>query len=179
MGSIANVVLRGRIFHFRRRVPDTLRPRLRLKELVRSLATTDLRAANPSLRSTTIPAIVTQVARYRATLTEQADRLAESYPTLCRDLVRLDALRRAVRAARGLAAVTTLDPLVDEVARGARLLRVDTEPRLVVFGFDADQRDGALKAVIDDLRGQHRLQVYAVGRPSGRTTAAFRPTKAA
>ncbi|MEE8629165.1 MULTISPECIES: site-specific integrase [Methylobacterium] len=45
MGSIANVVLRGRIFHFRRRVPDTLRPRLRLKELVRSLATTDLRAA--------------------------------------------------------------------------------------------------------------------------------------
>lgn len=45
MGSIANVVLRGRIFHFRRRVPDTLRPRLRLQELVRSLATTDLRAA--------------------------------------------------------------------------------------------------------------------------------------
>ncbi len=45
MGSIANVVLRGRVFHFRRRVPDTLRPRLGLKELVRSLATTDLRAA--------------------------------------------------------------------------------------------------------------------------------------
>lgn len=45
MGSIANVVLRGRIFHFRRRVPDVLRPRLRLDELVRSLATANLRTA--------------------------------------------------------------------------------------------------------------------------------------
>lgn len=131
-------------------------------------------AANPSLRSRTTPAIVTQVARYRATLTEQAERLAKSYPALCHDLVRLDALRGAVRATRGLAAMPTLDPLVDEVARGTRRLRVDTEPRIVVFGFDADQRDGALQAVIDDLRGQHRLQVYPVGRPSGRTTAAFR-----
>jgi hypothetical protein len=136
-------------------------------------------AANPSLRSRTTPAIVTQLERYRATLTEQAERLAESYPALCRDLVRLDALRGTVRATRGLAAVPPLDPLVDEVARGTRRLRVDTEPRLVVFGFDADQRDGALQAVIDDLRGQHRLQVYAVGRPGGRTTAAFRrPTDA-
>jgi hypothetical protein len=43
--SIANVVLRGRIFHFRRRVPDGLRPRLRLDELVRSLATSEMRTA--------------------------------------------------------------------------------------------------------------------------------------
>lgn len=62
-------------------------------------------AANPSLRSRTTPAIVTQVARYRATLTEQAERLAKSYPALCHDLVRLDALRGAVRATRGLAAL--------------------------------------------------------------------------
>ncbi len=45
MVSIANVVLRGRIFHFRRRVPDGLRPRLRLDELVRSLATSEMRTA--------------------------------------------------------------------------------------------------------------------------------------
>lgn len=41
MRSIANVVLRGRVFHFRRHVPGSLRPRLRLDELVRSLATSD------------------------------------------------------------------------------------------------------------------------------------------
>ncbi|KQO73442.1 hypothetical protein ASF18_16755 [Methylobacterium sp. Leaf89] len=131
-------------------------------------------AANPGLRSKTTPAIVAQVARYRASLTEQAERLAKGYPALCRDLVRLDALRNAVRTPRGLDAVTPRDPLIAEVASGARRLRVDPEPRLVVFGFDADQRDGALRAITDDLRGRHGLQVYAVGRPNGRTTAAFR-----
>ncbi|UIN37312.1 site-specific integrase [Methylobacterium oryzae] len=45
MRYIANVVLRGRVFHFRRRVPDDLRPRLRLNELVRSLATANPRTA--------------------------------------------------------------------------------------------------------------------------------------
>ncbi|KOX53560.1 hypothetical protein ADL19_15820 [Streptomyces purpurogeneiscleroticus] len=131
-------------------------------------------AANPSLRSRTTPGIVTQVARYRATLAEQAERLATGYPALCRDLVRLDALRRAVRADRSLDAGPLRDPLVAEVASGARRLRVDTEPRLVVFGFDADQRDGALRTMTDELRKQHGLQVYTVGRPAGRTAAAFR-----
>ncbi|GJE41586.1 hypothetical protein AEGHOMDF_0752 [Methylobacterium soli] len=133
-------------------------------------------AANPGLRSKTTPAIVEQVARYRASLTAQAERLAAGYPALCRDLVRLDALRRAVRTAHGLdaEALPARDPLVAEVASGARTLRVDPEPRLVVFGFDADQRDGALRAVTDELRGRHGLRVYAVGRPGGRTSSAFR-----
>jgi len=133
-------------------------------------------AANPGLRSTTTPAIVAQVARYRASLTAQAERLAAGYPALCCDLVRLDALRRAVLTARGLdlAALPARDPLVAEVASGSRRLRVDPEPRLVVFGFDADQRDGWLRAVTEELRGRHGLRVYAVGKPGGRTAAAFR-----
>ena len=131
-------------------------------------------AANPGLRSKTTPAIVAQVARYRASLTEQGERLAAGYPALCRDLVRLDALRNAVRATRGLAATAPRDPLVAEIAFGTRTLRVDPEPRLVVFGFDADQRDGALRAVTDELRGTHGLRVYAVGKPGARTAAAFR-----
>ena len=134
-------------------------------------------ASNPGLRSKTTPAIVAQVARYRTSLTAQTEWLATGYPGLCRDLVRLDALRRAVWTARGLdaAALPSRDPLVGEVASGARTLRVDPEPRLVVFGFDADQRDGALRAVTDELRGRHALRVYAVGRPAGRMAAAFRP----
>lgn len=133
-------------------------------------------AANPDLRSRTTPAIVGQVARYRESLAREAERLAASYPALCRDLVRLDSLRRAVRASRGLDAdvLPPRDPLVAEVASGHRQLRIDPEPRLVVFGFDADQRDGALRAVTNQLQNQHGLQVYAVGRPSGRTAAAFR-----
>lgn len=132
-------------------------------------------AANPALRSTSTPAIVGQVTRYRATLEQEAERLAAGYPALCRDLIRLDTLRRTVRMARGLdvAALPPRDALVAEVASGARRLRVDPEPRLVLFGFDADQRDGALRAVTEDLAGVHGLRVYAVGRP-GKGTAAFR-----
>lgn len=45
MGTVANVVQRGRTFHFRRRVPADLRRRLGRHELVRSLGTSDVRAA--------------------------------------------------------------------------------------------------------------------------------------
>ncbi|KNY24541.1 hypothetical protein [Methylobacterium sp. ARG-1] len=45
----------------------------------------------------------------------------------------------------------------------------------MVFGFDADQRGGALKHITNELRGRHGLRVYVVGRPSGRTVTAFHP----
>ena len=133
-------------------------------------------ATNPALRSRSIPAIVGQVERYRATLKHEAEHLATSYPALCRDLVRLDTLRRTVRLARGLdaAALPQRDPLVAEVASGARRLRVGAEPRLVLFGFDADQRDGVVGTITESLRSQHNLRVYAVGKPGRRTAAAFR-----
>ncbi|MCJ2113459.1 hypothetical protein MKK64_20000 [Methylobacterium sp. E-025] len=135
-------------------------------------------ATNPALRSKSIPAIVGQVERYRATLKHEAERLAASYPALCRDLVRLDTLRRTVRLARGLdvGALPQRDQLVAEVASGPRRLRVDPEPRLVLFGFDADQRDGMVATITESLRSQHNLRVYAVGRP-GKDTAAFRRPK--
>lgn len=45
MAPIANVVLRGRTFHFRRRIPTGLRLRLRPNEMVRGLRTPDARTA--------------------------------------------------------------------------------------------------------------------------------------
>ncbi|KQT74915.1 integrase [Methylobacterium sp. Leaf465] len=45
MGSVANVVQRGRTFHFRRRVPVDLRRHLGRHELVCSLGTKDIRTA--------------------------------------------------------------------------------------------------------------------------------------
>ncbi|WP_060771563.1 hypothetical protein [Methylobacterium sp. AMS5] len=132
-------------------------------------------ATNPALRSKTTPAIVEQMRRYRATLKQEAERLADSYPALCRDLVKLGALRRGAGAACGLNAadLPQRDPLVDEVASGARILRVDPEPRLVVFGFDADARDSTVRPITQELSVTHGLRVYAVGRPA-RGTAAFR-----
>ncbi len=45
MAALFNVVLRKATYHFRRGVPLDLRPQLRRRELVRSLATSDARAA--------------------------------------------------------------------------------------------------------------------------------------
>ncbi|RVU14181.1 hypothetical protein [Methylobacterium oryzihabitans] len=135
-------------------------------------------ATNPALRSRTTPAIVEQMKRYRATLKQEAERLTASYPALCRDLVSLEALRRKARTDRGLDVSDLLqrDPLINDVASGRRILRIDTEPRLVVFGFDADQRDKSVQAITQDLSGTHGLRVYAVGRPVKGTPAFRRPS---
>ena len=45
MAALFNVVLRKATYHFRRGVPLDLRPQLRRRELVRSLATSDPRTA--------------------------------------------------------------------------------------------------------------------------------------
>lgn len=76
---------------------------------------------------------------------------------------------------RGVDAVATLDPLIARVASEGLLPQVDLEPRLVVFGFDRDQREGALTQLIARLTDSHGLTVYAVGNPSAKVNGAFRP----
>ncbi|WP_244480633.1 hypothetical protein [Methylobacterium sp. Leaf399] len=136
-------------------------------------------AANPELRAAPSgqPAIVAQVSRYTTTLTREADHLASGYQLLCRDLIRLDALRQRVQRAAGVseADLWRRDPLVAEVAEGARRLRVDPRPRLVVFGFDADQRDGIFGTHLKRLQAEpFSLAVRAIGNPGAGTSNAFR-----
>ena len=135
---------------------------------------------NPSLRAAAKrqPGIVAQIGRYRGSLGQNAGGLGYSYPFVCRALARLDALRRSVRAtdpAWAGRAQPPLDLLITAVADGTRRLRVDTEPRLVVFGFDADQRDGAWAAERARLKDAFGLRVYAVGDPTAaKVASAFR-----
>lgn len=135
--------------------------------------------ANPELKAAPKrrPPILNQVARYRSTISGNEGALTYSYPYVCRALVRLDALRRKVRAGHPAwkgKDQRPLDPLVREVAEHKRGLRVDAEPRLVVFGFDADQRDGAWDTHGQRLR-QAGLRMYAIGNPLGsKVSAAFR-----
>lgn len=129
---------------------------------------------NPELRAgpTRKPPVVAQIERYRATLTHHASQLSLSYQAVARALVRLDRLRQEVT---GPGTTSRLDPLVIRVAEDPVPPAIDTEPRLVVFDFDEDQRDGS-------VWGRHRtrlaqefgLQVYAVGSTRGRRHAAFR-----
>lgn len=129
---------------------------------------------NPELRAgpTRKPPVVAQIERYRATLAHHASQLSLSYQAVARALVRLDRLRQEIG---GPGTLSRLDPLVIRVAEDPAPPGIDTEPRLVVFGFDEDQRDGS-------VWGRHRtrltqefgLQVYAVGSTRGRRHAAFR-----
>ena len=123
------------------------------------------------------PKIADQVARYTSSIRGNAGGLHYSYPHVCRARVRRDAMRRKVRSqhpawpAQPHPAPT---PLIREVADGTRDLKIETQPRLVVFGFDADQRDGAWSAVSARLT-QLGLRVYAIGNPQGlKQSAAFR-----
>lgn len=123
------------------------------------------------------PKIADQVARYNSSIRGNAGGLHYSYPHVCRALVRLDTMRRTVRSQHPAwvdRAQPELDPLIRDVADGTRDLQIETQPRLVVFGFDTDQRDGAWAATSARLT-QLGLRVYAIGNPQGlKQSAAFR-----
>ena len=120
-------------------------------------------------------------------LASQVARTPESisnlgYPYVCQALVRLDAMRRKVRHGHPIWAnrvQPVLNPVIQAIATGARTLVIDTTPRLVIFGFDADQRNGALATILDRLEQEFGTTVYAVGNPkSSKTTPAFQPSRA-
>lgn len=126
--------------------------------------------SNGELRASAgrVPKVAGQIERYRRTLVHHAHDLARSYREVCRALVRLDAMRRRVGPQAGL-----IDSLIQEVASGASPLTIDPEPRLVVFGFDRDQREGAWKVHRARLQDEHRIAVTALGSTAGRRAPAF------
>lgn len=133
--------------------------------------------ANAALRAAPgrTPPVAEQVARYRHALSLQAPAIGAAYREACRALAAIDAMRRRVDAG-----APALHPLIARVAADGLAPRVDPEPRLVVFGFDADQRYGA-------VWGEHRarltrpapdgygLRLHAVGSTQGRRRPAFGP----
>jgi hypothetical protein len=130
---------------------------------------------NPALRARTGPAaVIGQLRRYRSTLIHHASDSIGRYRAACHALVRLDAMRRH---ARSVTAPTLhhLDPLVHEVATGKADLSIDPDPRLIVFGFDADQKKGQLQTILTALRKiEPGLAIYAAGDPAS-AGGAFRP----
>jgi hypothetical protein len=128
-----------------------------------------LRARNGS------PAVVDQLRRYRSTLSHHTPALIARYQAACRAMVRLDAMRRHVRLDAGNGVPPPLDPTVQKVATGNAVLTIDPNPRLIVFGFDADQKKGQLQIILNALQETDpNLAVYAAGDPSS-AGGAFRP----
>ena len=132
--------------------------------------------SNPELRASSArtPKVAAQIERYRATLKLHADDLAWSYREVCRALSRIGVMRQRLQRS-----ASSIDPLVAAVAQGSALPAIDLEPRLVLFGFDQDQRDGAIwqqhhRRLVSAPPDGYGLKVTALGSTVGRKTPAFR-----
>ena len=99
---------------------------------------------NPELRSRTdtIP-VVDQMDRYSKLINRNRDALLESYLEVCRNLIELEGVGQQNSERHAL---------LRDVATGSVELLIDDQPRLIVFGFDRDQRDG-------DIWGQHKARL--------------------
>ena len=110
------------------------------------------RFANPELRAKkpSIPKAVRQIDRYSAILRDNRAKIVERYGRVCDNLLSLHGMsaRHPKRHA-----------MLERIA--GKPLSIDPEPRLVVFGFDADQRDGHAwkphRKRLFDLLGKKRV----------------------
>jgi hypothetical protein len=111
----------------------------------------ELRAAKA-----TNPHVFDQIKKYEKVLTEDRETIEASYFQVCKNLHRLAADR--------------CDPLVAKVAKKQVELTLAPEVRLVVFGYDTDQRDGDVwkehKKKLSDHFGENLI---SKGNPAGLT----------
>lgn len=127
---------------------------------------------NPELRAgpAFAPPVSTQIARYRQAIATNIQTIRGSYSEVCGALRELSSMRAKLQAP-GAAAPAELDPLVFRVADG-ETLHVDGEPRLIVFGFDDDQKNGPTWTHHRQRLEEAKLTVYAVGKPDRKAAAA-------
>jgi hypothetical protein len=130
---------------------------------------------NPALRARRgDPDVLNQLRRYRRTIAQHSATLLGRYQATCRALVRVGAMRERLRADRG-EVVRAIGSLIGDVSNGGTKLVIDPTPRLLIFGFDADQKNGVLSTMLSSLRAaEPMLPIYAVGDPTS-ATGAFRP----
>ena len=119
------------------------------------------------------PKVAGQIGRYRRTLAHHADDLARSYQEVCRALVRIDAMRHRIDPH-----APALDQLIQDVAGSALPPLIDPEPRLVIFGFDRDQREGKVWTqhhlrLTNAPPSGFGLKVTALGSTAARRAPAF------
>lgn len=77
--------------------------------------------------------VLTQLGRYNKLLRDEQDKLVSSYQNVCRNLTSLNGIVNRY--------VDTLDVMKD-IAENKCKLSICDDVRLVIFGFDIDQRDG-------------------------------------
>ncbi len=90
---------------------------------------------NPELRKSggADPEVIDQIERYSDLLRDNRDAVTDSYRRVCGNLFDLRGLADRNRQRH---------EILKGIADGLTPLTVNDAPRLIVFGFDADQRDG-------------------------------------
>ena len=91
---------------------------------------------NQDLRATgdAEPKVVEQIGTYSRRLALDEEQIVSAYRRVCSNLLSLKGMSERHPLRHGM---------LERIAEGSRTLAVDPEPVLIVFGFDADQRDGA------------------------------------
>jgi hypothetical protein len=98
-------------------------------------------------------AIAWQIAKYETFIQKQAKSLIAAYQSVCQTLVYL----------RRQGWSRELDPLVEKVGIAQVSLTIHPYVYLLVYGFDADQKKGALKQHLKLLNGMLGRRVIAKG----------------
>ena len=104
-----------------------------------------------------MPKVIDQINTYAGLLSGQRTDIEESYLQVCRNLSALDGVAERYPERH---------ELIKEIAGESVQLHTDTEPFLLVFGFDADQSDGQhWKKHRDKLCKELGGRVKIVGTP--------------
>lgn len=129
------------------------------------------------------PPVIEQIKKYEIALRSHEAALIDSYKRVCGSLVAIEEMRAALRnrpakqqPKRSSKAIAAWD-LVHGVATGKIPLTLAPLPRLVVFGYDEDQRKGPVWSQhIDKLRRElparpGARRTYFVGKPENSKVA--------
>ncbi len=101
---------------------------------------------NPELGVKGKKNVVKQIGTYVSLLSEHATDILSSYTLIAQNL-------RSFRDMSG--GVRNFAPSIDKVAQGAKLaLANPADVKLLVYGFNADQRDGLWQRLLQDLEGE-------------------------
>jgi hypothetical protein len=92
-----------------------------------------------------MPEVIKQIRGYRSTIKHHEEYLTERYHSVCLTMERLNAMGRQAGKSRDL------NSLIQKAAQKRVELRIDPNPRLIVFGFDANQRDGRWKTYLENI----------------------------
>lgn len=102
-------------------------------------------------------AVVSQIAGYEKFIRDNDTAIAKAYTRVCKTFLDLSEQRK-----------TKPDPLIENVAKGAPLA-IHPNVYLLIYDFDADQKNGAVKKRCGKLSGILRHRVIAKGNPDSFT----------